>query len=149
MGEYIINKNGNNIKGATEEMAGQMDVDFGQPYSVLRYERTSGPWHNILDAPGTDTWPGQTVYATGEDHSPNGSAIAIQGSNEDLHQNENGDKTVQKKKKKKKDATKDDEKKDDNGPSRKDKKDGDREGKKDRSHGHKSHGHGHKTQRAV
>lgn len=143
MGDYI----NNNTEDANEEMVGQAGDGFDQTYSVARYETTSGPWHNILDVPGTETWPGQAVYATGEDHSPTGSAVAMQGSNEDLPQTGNGDKTEQKKRKKK-NATKSDKKKDSNGTSKKDEKDGDEEGKKDRHRGHKSHGHGHRSQRA-
>lgn len=115
---------------------GQTEEDIDQPYSVARYETTSGPWHNILDVPGTETWPGQPVY-TAED-SPNGSAVAIYGSDENLPRTEDGDKKAKHKKTDKKGGKSD---------HKKDKKDGDAKGK--HHHGHKSHGHGHSSHRAA
>lgn len=109
-----------------------------QPYSVARYETTSGPWHNILDVPGTESWQGDPVYAV--ENSPNGSAAAIHGSDENVAQHHTPEKKLKdKNKKEKKSAGHKKEGKD--GP-KKDKTD-----KHDKSGGHgadKGH-HGHET----
>jgi hypothetical protein len=114
--------NTHNTGDANGEIVGQVKDEFDEPYSVARYETTSGPWHNILDVPGTETWPGQAVCVTTEDYSPSGSAVAIQGSNEDLAQTENA--TDAKKKKKRQNGGKSDKKKDGNGPSKTKKQEG-------------------------
>jgi hypothetical protein len=132
-------------------VSGQTEEDTDQPYSVARYEEsTSGPWNNILDVPSTETWPGQPVYTTGD--SPNGSYVALNGSDENLPRTEDGDKKAKHKKTDRK-GGKSDHKKDGKGASKKDdkkdKKDGDGKGKGKHHHSHKSHGHGHSSHRAA